>query len=223
MRCANCHCDNPPQFQFCGKCGVALANAARHHLTVMFCEVVNAPALSAQLDPEDFHDVITIYQETCSAIVRRFSGYVARQISGALLAYFGYPSAQADAPQQSVRAGLTLIAALPGLNARLQNMTAPQLAVPLQTRVGIHTGIAVVGEMGNKDYSESMAWGETPNIAARILALANANTLVISASTYQLVQDQFTCLCLGPHALKGISTPLSLYQVVTAREVSSLP
>jgi len=84
MRCANCHSDNPSQFQFCGKCGTALAGAERHHLTVMFCEVVNPTTLSEQLDPEDFHDVITTYQETCSAIVRRFSGYVARQIGGAL-------------------------------------------------------------------------------------------------------------------------------------------
>src|SRR5215470_1182628 len=105
MRCANCHSEHPSQFQFCGRCGAALASAERHYLTVMFCEVVNSSALSVQLDPEDFHDVITMYQETCSAIVRRFSGYVARQLGGALLAYFGYPSAQADAPQQAVRTG----------------------------------------------------------------------------------------------------------------------
>src|SRR4051812_16954628 len=114
MRCANCHSDNPPQFQFCGRCGAALVNAERHYLTVMFCEVVNPTSLAEQLDPEDVHDVITMYQETCSVTVRRFSGYVARQIGGVLLAYFGYPSAQDDAPRQAVRAGLTLIAALPG-------------------------------------------------------------------------------------------------------------
>jgi len=219
MRCSNCHSDNPSQFQFCGKCGVALANAERHHLTVMFCEVVNLASFSEQLDPEDVHDVFTMYQETCAAIVRRFSGYVARQMGGALLAYFGYPSAHDAAPRQAAHAGLALIAALPGLNARLQNVLTPQLASSLQTRVGIHTGIAVIGEMGNKDYSESMALGDTPNIAARILALANANTLVVSAETHQLVQDHFACVSLGTHALKGIATPLELYRVVAAREV----
>ena len=115
MRCANCHSDNPSQFQFCGKCGTALAGAERHHLTVMFCEMVNPTTLSEQLDPEDFHDVITTYQETCSAIVRRFSGYVARQIGGASLVYFGYPVAHDDASRQAVRAGLALIGALPAL------------------------------------------------------------------------------------------------------------
>lgn len=218
MRCANCHSDNPPQFQFCGKCGAALASAERHHLTVMFCEVVNPTLLAEQLDPEDFHDVITMYQETCATLVRRFSGYVARQIGGALLVYFGYPVAHDDAPQQAVHAGLALLTALPGLNARLQTVPGSRLASPLQTRVGIHTGVAVVGEMGNKDYSESMVLGETPNIAARILTLAEANTLVVGASTYRLVQDHFTCVSLGAHFLKGIATPLQLYQVVAAHE-----
>lgn len=218
MRCANCQCDNPAQFRFCGTCGTPFACAARRHLTVMFCDVVRATSLSEQLDPEDFHEIIAIYQETCSMIVRRFSGYVARQIGGALLVYFGYPVSHDDAPQQAVRAGLALIAALPGLNARLQNAPIPRLSFPLQVRMGIHTGIAVVGEMGNKDYSESMALGDTPNIAARVLALADANTLVVSACTYRLVQEHFEYRSLGPHSLRGIATPLDLYQVVAVPE-----
>jgi class 3 adenylate cyclase len=184
----------------------------------MFCEIVGAPSLSAQLDPEDFHDLITIYQETCTSIVHRFSGYIARQIGDALLAYFGYPEARRDAAEQAVRAGLSLIAALPELNARLQNMLVRQLPSPLQIRVGAHTGVAVVGEIGNKDYSESMALGETPNIAARLLTLANANTLVTSADTYGVIQDHFQCLGLGAHRLKGIAIPMQVYQVITARD-----
>src|SRR6185436_3797491 len=101
------------------------------------------------------------------------------QVGDALLAYFGYPVAQADAPQLAIRTGLALIAALPNLNARLQNSRMMHLTSPLQVRVGIHTGVAVIGEMGNKDYTESVALGETPNIAARLLSLANANTLVV--------------------------------------------
>jgi class 3 adenylate cyclase len=183
----------------------------------MFCEVVGATSLAAQLDPEDFHDLITMYQETCTAVVHRFSGYMARQVGDALLAYFGYPEVRTDAAEQAVRAGLALIAALPGVHARWQNMQAKPLPSSLQIRVGIHTGIAVVGEMGNKDYSESMALGETLNIAARLLTLASANTLVLSADTYSFIQDYFHCLSLGAHSLKGIATPLQVYQVVALR------
>ena len=218
MRCVHCQFDNPAQFHFCGKCGIPLASAERRHLTVMFCDVVSATSLSEQLDPEDFHDIVTMYQETCSAIVRRFSGYIARQVGDALLVYFGYPLAHEDAPQHAIRAGLALIAALPNLNARLQNASMPRLALPLQVRIGIHTGVAVVGEMGNKDYSESMALGDTPNIAARLLTLADANTLVVGASTRRLAQEQFEYRSLGTHSLKGIATPLQVYRVVSARE-----
>jgi len=184
----------------------------------MFCDVVDVTAFSEQLDPEDFHDIIAMYQETCTAIIRRFSGYIARQVGDAVLAYFGYPVAQVDAPQHAIRTGLALIAALPNLNARLQNSLMLRLTSPLQVRVGIHTGVAVIGEMGNKDYTESMALGETPNIAARLLSLANANTLVVSASTYHLTQEQFEYKNLALHSLKGIDTPVQVYQVITARE-----
>jgi len=218
MRCPSCHSDNPSQFQFCGKCGVSLANAERRHLTVMFCDVVGATLLSEQLDPEDFHDIIAMYQEACTAIVRRFSGYIARQSGDALLVYFGYPEAHNDAAQQAIRTGLALCAALPNLNACLQNAPVPHLTSPLQVRVGIHTGVAVVGAMGNKDYSESMALGETPNIAARLLSLAAANTLVVSANTQGLAPGQFVYRDLGIHPLKGIAAPLRVYQVVEARD-----
>jgi len=187
----------------------------------MFCEVVGATSLFAQLDPEDFHDILAIYQETCSAIVRRFSGYVARQVGDTLLVYFGYPQPNEEAPQHAVRAGLALIAALPDLNERLQNVLVPQLTKPLQMRIGIHTGVAVVGEMGNKDYTESTALGETPNIAARLMTLADANTLVIGTQTYHLVQDKFTCRSCGSQRLKGIATPVHIYQVIADHEIQS--
>jgi len=183
----------------------------------MFCEVAGAAALAAQLDPEDWHDVITIYQEACSAIVQRFSGYIARQVGESLLVYFGYPQPHDEAPQQAVHAGLALIAVLPGVNARIQDTLGSQLTTPLQIRIGIHTGIAVVGEMGNKDYTESTALGETLNIAARFMTLAAANALVIGEHTYRLVHDQFTCVSRGTHSLKGISTPVLIYQVTATR------
>lgn len=221
MRCVSCQSDNPPQFHFCGTCGASLTSVVRCQLTVMFCEVVGATSLFARLDPEDFHDILSIYQETCAVIVRRYSGYIARQVSDTLLVYFGYPKPYSDAPQHAVQAGLALLAALPGLNARLQNAPVPPLASLLQLRIGIHTGVAVVGEMGNKDYTESTALGETPNIAARLMTLADANTLVIGAHTYHLIQHQFMCLSRGPHRLKGIATPMPVYHVVAARDGES--
>jgi class 3 adenylate cyclase len=221
MRCASCQSDNPPQFHFCGTCGTSLTSVARCQLTVMFCEVVGATSLFAKLDPEDYHDILSIYQETCATLVRRFSGYIARQVSDTLLVYFGYPQPHDEAPQHAVQAGLALIAALPGLNTRLQNAPVSQLVSPLQLRIGIHTGVAVVGEMGNKDYTESTALGETPNIAARLMTLAEANTLVIGIQTYHHVQDTFMCLSRGTQRLKGIATPLQVYQVVATREAES--
>ena len=218
MRCTNCQAENPSQFHFCGACGTTLASAERCHVTVMFCEIVGATTLAEHLDPEDFHDLLALYQETCAVTIRRFSGYVARQVRDSLLVYFGYPIADAQAEQHAVRAGLALIAALPDLNARLQNSLMGHGTAPLQIRIGMHTGMAVIGEMGTKDYSEAVVLGETPNIAARLLALASANTIILSANTHALVQSSCLCQPLGAYTLKGIASPIQLYRVISAHD-----
>src|SRR5712691_3025717 len=189
-----------------------LTAGERRHLTVMFCDLVGSTALSEQLDPEELRVVVRAYQETCATVIRRYEGHIAQYLGDGLLVYFGYPAAHEDDAQRAVHTGLGIVEAIPAL-PRPRNIRLPQ---PLQVRIGIHTGPVVVGEMGDGDKRELLALGETPNIAARVQGEAEPNTVVISTATYRLVQGLFECQDLGPHSLKGISTPLPLYRVVRA-------
>src|SRR5215470_4446711 len=151
-------------------------DAERRQLTVMFCDLVDSTTLSSQLDPEDWRDVVRAYQSTCTAVIQRFDGHVAQLLGDGLLIYFGYPQAHEDDPQRAVRTGLGILDAMGDLNKALQQTKGIQLAV----RVGIHTGLVVVGDMGGGGRQEQLALGETPNIAARIQGLAQPNTLAVS-------------------------------------------
>jgi class 3 adenylate cyclase len=190
-------------------------DAERRQLTVMFCDLVDSTALASRLDPEDLREVIRAYQGTCAEVIQRFDGHIAQYLGDGLLVYFGYPQAHEDDAQRAVHAGLGLVEALDTLNRR----RAPGQAVPLALRVGIHTGVAVVGEIGGGGRQEQLALGETPNVAARLQGLAAPNTVVISAATQRLIQGYFTCHDLGLQSLKGIATPLYVAQVVSATEV----
>jgi len=148
-------------------------DAERRQLTVMFCDLVDSTKLSSQLDPEDYREVVRAYQSTCTEVIQRFDGHVAQLLGDGLLVYFGYPQAHEDDAQRAVRAGLGMLAALGDLNSRLQQAKGIQLAL----RVGIHTGLVVVGEMGGAGRQEQLALGEVPNIASRIEGLAAPNTL----------------------------------------------
>ncbi|HKA53506.1 MAG TPA: adenylate/guanylate cyclase domain-containing protein, partial [Candidatus Binatia bacterium] len=192
----------------------------RRQLTVMFCDLVGSTPLSEKLDPEELREVILAYQEACAQEIRRFEGYLARYVGDGLLVYFGYPQAHEDDAQRAVRAGLGIAAALPQLNARLQQSVGVLRASPLQVRIGIHTGLVVVSDMGGGGYRDPMAIvGETPNVAARVQGLAEPDTVLISQATYRLIHGHFDCQDLGPQTLKGISTPLPVYRVVHAGEV----
>src|SRR5215475_11015846 len=184
--------------------------AERRQLTVMFCDLVDSTRLSNQLDPEDLREVIRTYQATCVAVIQRFAGHVAQYLGDGLLVYFGYPQAHEDDAQRAVRTGLGMLAAMETLNTRLMRDTSVRLAV----RIGIHTGLVVVGEMGSGGRHEHLALGDTPNLAARLQGLAEPNTVVISDATSRLVQGYFTCHDLGTHALKGLETPMHAYQVL---------
>src|SRR5262245_41073472 len=190
--------------------------AERRQLTVMFCDLVGSTPLAEQLDPEDLREVVHAYQTTCTAVVHRFGGYIARYVGDALLVYFGYPQAHEDDPQQAVRAGLGIVEAV-------QTLSPPHVQLPqaLQVRIGIHTGLVVVGELGGRDDREAMALAETPNIAARVQGQAQPNTVVISAATYRLVEGLFECEDRGRPELKGVSTPLVLYRVIKEGEAQS--
>lgn len=233
MQCPNCGQDNRGGAKFCDECGTPLSSQpvqtdpaqthdGRRQLTVMFCDVVGSTALAGRLDPEEWRDIIQVYQETCAAVVRRFSGYIAQYLGDGLLVYFGYPIAHEDDAVRAVKTGLGILAELQAMNVRLKEPGRARLfptegkeSQGIRLRIGIHTGQVVVGNMGAGERHEQLALGETPNIAARLQSIAKADTMVISAATFRLVEGFFECHTLGPHALKGITTPLSVYHVIS--------
>jgi class 3 adenylate cyclase/predicted ATPase len=190
------------------------AEAERRQLTVMFCDLVGSTALSEQLDPEELREVVQAYQAACEGVMARVDGYVARYMGDGLLVYFGYPTAHEDAAARAVRAGLAIVGELPQLNARLRERLPVLQHRPLQVRIGIHSGLVVVGEMGAGAAHEQVALGETPNIAARLQGIAEPDGVVISQATYRLVQGLFEYHDLGPQTLKGITVPLTAYRVL---------
>jgi class 3 adenylate cyclase len=141
----------------------------------MFCDLVDSTALSGQLDPEEYREVVRAYQATCTEVIRRYDGHIAQLLGDGLLVYFSYPVAHEDDAQRAVRTGLGILAAMGDLNTRLQHEKGITLAV----RLGIHTGLVVIGAMGDQGRHEHLALGETPNIAARIQGLAQPNTVRI--------------------------------------------
>src|SRR5262245_44359051 len=185
--------------------------AERRQLTVLFCDLVDSTQLSQQLDPEDLRQVVRAYQETAAAVIQRFEGHIAQYLGDGLLVYFGYPRAHEDDAQRAVRAGLGMIEAVGQLNTRLGQEHGAQLAV----RLGVHTGLVVVGEVGGGTRQEQLALGETPNLAARLQGLTAPNTLVISAATWQLLRGFFACQSLGTPLLKGFAQPLEVYRVLS--------
>jgi class 3 adenylate cyclase/predicted ATPase len=187
-----------------------IPEAERRQLTVLFCDLVDSTRLAQQLDPEDLRQVVLAYQATCVEVLQRFDGYIAQYLGDGLLVYFGYPQAHEDDAQRAVRAGLGVLDAMGTLNTRLAHDQSRRLAV----RLGIHTGLVVVGTMGSGGRHEQLALGETPNLAARLQSLAAPNTVAISETTYRLVQGYFRCDDLGMRGLKGVETPLQVYRVV---------
>jgi class 3 adenylate cyclase len=191
--------------------------AERRQLTVMFCDLVDSTKLASQLDPEEYRNVVRAYQRVCSEIITSFDGHIAQLLGDGLLVYFGYPVAHEDDPHRAVRAGLGILAGMGDLNTRLNREKGIQLGL----RMGIHTGLVVIGEMGGGGRQEQLALGETPNIASRIQGRAEPNTLAISEATYRLVEGYFLCESLGEHTLRGVSQPLDIYRVLGASGVHS--
>jgi class 3 adenylate cyclase/predicted ATPase len=184
--------------------------AERRQLTVLFCDLVDSTVLASQLDPEELREVVRAYQETCAKVIARFEGHIAQYLGDGLLVYFGYPLAHEDDAQRAVRAGLGIVEALGQLNARLTQ----KRGVSLAARLGIHTGLVVVGEVGGGPRQEQLALGKTPNLAARLQGMAAPNTLVINAATLQLLGGFFTSQSLGTSVLKGLAQPVEVYRVL---------
>ncbi|MCB0166373.1 MAG: AAA family ATPase, partial [Anaerolineae bacterium] len=238
-QCPGCGFDNPANFNFCGQCGTALElsieneefsnhstsqtpqtlpihEAERRQLTVMFCDLVGSTSLSEQLDPEDFREVVRAYQLTAAQVIGRFEGTIAQYLGDGLLVYFGFPVAHENDAHRAALSGLGIIEEMKNLNVRLQQSIRTRSRGPLRlaVRIGIHTGLVVIGEIGSGARREQLAVGETTNIAARLQNLAKPNTVVISVSTYRLVEGFFACRPLGFQSLKGITRPLEIYRVL---------
>src|SRR5262245_22486281 len=180
--------------------------AERRHLTVMICDLVGSTALSARLDPEDMNAVMDAYHAACVRIMQTYDGFIGDFRGDGILAYFGYPRAHEDDAERTVRAGLDIIAAV----ARLETHAAEPLAV----RIGIATGLVVVGDLsGESALREHALVGDTPNLAARLQALAEPGTIVLAGSTRRLLGDLFHLRDLGRHEVKGIAEPVAAWAV----------
>src|SRR5262245_45027544 len=188
--------------------------AERRQLTVMFVDLVGSTALASKLDPEDLREMIGSYHRCVSDTIGRFDGFVAKYMGDGVLVYFGYPQAHEDDPERAVHAGLALVQGV-GL---LGNAAGEKL----QVRIGIGTGPVIVGDLiGRGESQERGVVGETPNLAARLQAIAEPNSVVIAASTRQLVGDLFEYHDLGAIAAKGFSEPLPAFEVLGESGVES--
>ncbi|MCB1036095.1 MAG: AAA family ATPase, partial [Acidobacteria bacterium] len=228
LTCSTCGFENPCLLRFCGACGAALSlgreettgavstgvdrEGERRHLSVMFCDLMDSTALSEELDPEDLRDTVKAYQEVCSQVIHRFEGSIAQYLGDGILAYFGYPVAHEDDARRAAKAGLEITRQIRTLNRRLGRHGEAELAV----RIGIHTGLVVVGEVGAGEKRERLAMGQTPNIAARLQGLARPNGVVISGATERLVRRFFRIEEAGKTALKGVSRPIQVFRVMDA-------
>jgi class 3 adenylate cyclase/predicted ATPase len=184
--------------------------AERRQVTVMFSDLVGSTALSSRMDPEDLREVISSYQKCVAETVSHFGGFVAKYMGDGVLVYFGYPQAHEDDAERAVRAGLELIAAVNALKT----------GHSLQTRVGIATGLVVVGDLiGTGSAQEQAVVGETPNLAARLQGIAEPNTVVIAESTRKLLGNLFELQDLGAKEVKGIAEPVSAWAVLRPSSV----
>jgi predicted ATPase/class 3 adenylate cyclase len=187
--------------------------AERRHLTVMFCDLVDSTLLSRHLDPEDLQDVVRHFLDTCSQAIGQFDGYIAKYMGDGMLVYFGYPHAHENDAERAVHSGLAILDAVKALNQDNLNQ-----GFDIAARIGIATGQVVVGElMGQEIAKERSVFGETPNLAARLQALAKPNQLIIDPSTKRLAGNEFEFADQGTFSLKGFETPIQAWRVLSIR------
>lgn len=232
--CAACGAETAPGKSYCGACGAplteaepvhdrstsppsrtsseALARAERRQTTVMFCDLVDSTVLAAQLDPEDLREVISAFHGCVAETVRRYDGFVAKYMGDGVVIYFGYPHAHEDDAEQAVQAGLGLVDAVGAIEPAARR---------LSVRIGIATGTVVIGLIGAGSAQELAVVGETPNLAARLQVLAEANTVVIDSRTRRLLGGLFEYRDLGAVGLKGFAEPAHAYQVLRPSGVES--
>jgi class 3 adenylate cyclase/tetratricopeptide (TPR) repeat protein len=214
--CRACGFENPAESTFCGGCGARLPEVSaedtggeRRQLTVLFCDLVGATELSHSMDPEDLRKMLAEYQRVCGDAVGAHEGHVAQYLGDGVVVYFGYPRAHEDEAHRAVRCGLDIIEGV----RRLAQDAAGSEGRLFDVRLGAHTGRVVVGPVGAGDRQSRIAVGETPNLAARIQAEAPVGSLVVSDTTWGIVDGYFTGTPLGERVLKGVPNPMSLWMV----------
>ena len=216
MNCSSCGFGNPAAARFCGGCGLPIVNrsrpeaqAERRVISVIFCDIVGATALSEVIDPEDLRELLSSYHHTCSQVVETFDGFLADLMGDGVVIYFGYPKAHEDDECRAVRCALAIQQALHDLATKIRH--------PFQVRIGVHRGRVVVGALSGVAGLQSLAIGETPNIAARLQSEANPGEVVISDSLWRLVARFFHAEQLGSRRLKGIRRPVEIYRIIKPR------
>ena len=223
VTCSRCGASNQPDERFCGDCGAAVNDDAlaitaagtapvtvptggeRRHLTVLFSDLVGSTEIAARLDPEEWRELTASYHRAAADAITRFGGHVAKYLGDGVMAFFGYPEAHDNDAERAVRAALQSLDSLARLNETSSH--APRLAA----RIGIDSGAVVVGAGAGHDAD---AFGETPNIAARVQAAAESDSVLVSSSTQELVSGLFHVEDRGPHLLKGLAEPLRLYRII---------
>ena len=192
---------------------IQASTAERRQLTVMFCDLVGSTSLSERFDPEDLSDIIRLFQKSCENIINKYEGNIARYLGDGMLVYFGFPYAHEDDPERAIKAGLEIIEVVSQID---------KFDLTLQTRIGIATGLVVVGEViGEGSSMEQAVVGETPNLAARLQSVATPDSVVIGNNTWRLTDGMFECNDLGHHELKGFSDPVQAWQVVSEKSIES--
>ena len=220
--CPACNEVNPQGARFCAWCGTRLPDAfiARAHaaseperrpVSVMFCDLVGSTPLSARLDPEELAEVIGIYQTRAAGAIALFGGYIARYVGDGILSYFGWPESEEADPERAVRAALAVVAAVTATPIRGER---------LQVRVGVATGIVVVGDpIGSGESRQLTAIGRTPNLAARLHEAAEPDSVMIDEFTRRQIGGLFACRDLGELSLKGFDSPVRAWRVLGERTV----
>jgi class 3 adenylate cyclase/tetratricopeptide (TPR) repeat protein len=194
----------------------SITRSERRQLTVMFADLVGSSEMSGRLDPEDLRHLLLSFQTESEAVIRKYEGHVAQLLGDGILVYFGFPKAHEDNARRAVLAGLEIVEAVQKLGASLGQKLGTTIAV----RIGIHTGPTVVGAMGGGQSSEQLAIGPTPNIAARLQAFAEPNSVVISDETLRLTRGAFLYEDLGQHELKGIAYVRRIWRVLREARVT---
>jgi class 3 adenylate cyclase len=224
--CPHCLFANPVGFRYCGNCGTSLSGASlasrqapeRRQLTVLFCDMIGSTQIAGRLDPEDFRDVTLSFQSACTAIIDRFGGTVSRYMGDGILALFGYPLAHEDDAERATLAGLGIVESVSSIRLHRTLPEDERLAV----RVGIATGLVVVGDIiGSGSSEEAAVVGETPNIAARLQTSAAADSVLVSESTRALLGDRFDCAAPVSLTLRGFAEPVRAFHVRSARAVDT--